>query len=422
MNLTFAAAAEPRNRHRYYESPRAVPAGLASTTPPPPRPPETQRPLTMPKLIWPEQLRWQPDGKIDMKSLEIPFVLKKLLEWRHDHPDIIDITGPADPSDEKPVDEKELERWKAEAQRWDEENDVRPYRLRKWHVVEDKFPQPPHGIEGAAEHARILRKARKKLREELAAAAAAAAAAASAPGGTVDPPPFTPGGGSGDDFRLRSPSGSASSMSGRPLPPELFLGTSPGTAAYVGSPRSLGRLSTLPKIGRPFADKDSYVGVAAQPSLRSSPRGAYGGGGGRSWGIGGSGSGGGGDRGDCSGSAGSGMGLAVKAWGGGGGSAQGGMDNGSGSRGGARGSTPVAAAGGGSAEAGSTAKPSPVPRDGVTEKVAKKKKAKPEFESKTMSDEAFALYVPKWKEYDNRVDQVLHRVVFLFWPLVVVIN
>lgn len=358
-----------------------MPAGLASTTPPAPRPPETQKPLTMPKLLWPEQLRWRADGRIDMKSLDMPFVLRKLLEWRDDHPDIIDIAGPPDPEDKNLEDENEGEllRRKAEAREWDEENDVRPYRLREWHAVEQKFPQPPHGIEGAAEHARILKKARKRLREELAAAAAVAAAAAAAAAGTATRAPSTPG---SDDFRLRSPCGSASSMSGRALPPELLLGTSPG-AAYVGSPRSLGRLSTLPKMGRPFADKDSYVGVTAQPSLRSSPRGAYGSGGGgsgagRSWGIvGSSGSSGGSGRGD----------------------------RGDGNGGSTGRSTPVAAAaavagsrgggGGDGTEAGS-----------VPEKAAKKKKARPEYERTTMSDKAFALYVPKWKEYDNSVDQV----------------
>lgn len=352
----------------------------------------------MPKLIWPEQLRWQADGRIDMGSLDMPFVLRKLLEWRHDHPDMIDIAGDPGPEDGNLDDDEELERRKAEAQRWDEENDARPYRLRQWHVVEQKFPQPPHGIEGAAEHARVLRKARKK---ELAAEAAAAAAA---------PPPSAHGGGA-DDVRLRSPSGSASSVSGRPLPPELelVLGTSPGAIAYVGSPRSLGRLSTLPKIGRPFADKDGYVGVAAQPSLRSSPRSAYGsggggGGGGKPWGIGSSGSSASG------GGAGSGAGSGIKAWGSGGGTAQWGMDSGGGSGGNAGGSTPVAAATcgrGGGAKTGSMAKPPAAPRDGVRKKAAKRKqKARPEFERNTMDDEAFELYVPKWKEYDNNVDQV----------------
>ena len=410
--MTFAAAAEPRNRQRYDESPKTVPAGLASTTPPAPQPPGTPRPLTMPKLMWPEQLRWKANGRIDMGSLDVPFVLQRLLEWPgRDHPDVIDIAGPPDPEDENLDDEGGLERRKAEARRWDEENDVRPYRLRKWHVVEQRFPQPPHGIEGAAEHARIQRRARRARRKELAAAAAAAAAGGGGGGGgggSVNTP------GSADERRLRSPSGSASSVSGRPLPPELFLGTSPGAAAYIGSPRSLGRLSTLPRFGRPFADKDSYVGVVAQPSLRKgSPRGPPAGTAGQ-WG--GSGGGGGGESGGGSGSGGTLGGLVIKPWGGGGGSGssisgvgQGGIgdsgrsigdsgrgigDSGSGSAGSAGAVTPVAVSEGEG------------PAGGSEKAVETKKKARPEFERKTMGDEAFALFVPKWKEYDRRVDQV----------------
>lgn len=290
---------EPRNRHQYGEAPKEVSAGLQSTAPPTPQPPKKQRPVTMPKLIWPEQLRWKPNGAIDMKSLDMPFVLKKLLEWRHDHPDMIDIAGPPDPEEDNLDDEDALERRKAEAAKWDDENKVRPYRLRKWHVVEKKFPQPPHGIEGAAEHARILRKARRTLRKELAAVVAAGADGAA--------PPFAIG---GDDCRLRSPSGSTSSMCGRLVPPELLLGTSPG-AGYIASPRSFGRLS---QAARPFQDKNPFVGQPPQPSLRPSPRGA------------------------CP--------------------------------------------------------------------EVRRKKPWPEYERKTMGDEAFALFVPKWREYDNSVDQV----------------
>ncbi|CAN0431711.1 unnamed protein product, partial [Ectocarpus sp. 12 AP-2014] len=139
MNLTFAAAAEPRNRHRYGDPPKPPPEGLASTAPPVADPPGTKRPVTMPKIIWPEQLRWKSNGKIDMRSLDMPFLLKKLLDWRQDHPDVIDIARPPDPDDMDLADDGQLERRKAEAKRWDDENNVRPYRLRKWHAVEDKF-------------------------------------------------------------------------------------------------------------------------------------------------------------------------------------------------------------------------------------------------------------------------------------------
>lgn len=364
MNLTFAAAVDPRNRHQDGEGPQAVPAGLLSTTPPAPEPPRNQRPVTMPKLIWPEQLRWKPNGTIDMKSLDMPFVLKKLLEWRHDHPDMIDIAGPPDPED----DDDALERRKAEATKWDENNKVRPYRLRKWHAVEQKFPQPPHGIEGAAEHARVLRKARKKLRKELAAAAAAGAGTDGAAA------LFAIG---GDDFRLKSPSGSVSSMCGRLVPPEVPLGTSPGTV-YSGSPRSLGRMSTLSQFARPFKDKDPYVGVAAQPSLKISPRGAY---------------------------------VGVKPFGGigvtgtpGGVGDSGGGGSGSGGWGGGGAITSVSG-GVAEAEAVATMKPPSVLRGGETEKAARRK-AWPEDEREKMGDEAFALFVPKWRGYDNSVDQV----------------
>lgn len=373
LNLTFAAAVEPRNRHQYGDPPKAVPAGLWSTAPPTPQPPENQKPVTMPKLIWPEQLRWKRDGRIDMKSFDMPFVLKKLLEWRHDHPDMIDIAGPPDAGDGNFDGDGAPKRRKAEATELVEKNNVRPYRLRRWHVVEQKFPQPPHGIEGAAEHARILRKARKTLRKELAAAAGGTDGAAAA-AGVAAGAPFAIG---GEDFRLRSPSGSVSSMCGRLVPPER-LGTSPGTG-YSGSPRSLGRSSTLSQFARPFKDKEPYVGVKAQPSLAA---GAYAG---------------------------------VKTWGGSSSGVPGGVivgDGGSGSRGGGGAST----SGGGrvaDSEALTVMKAPTVPRRGCAEKAAaaaankkEKKKAWPEYERKTMGDEAFALFVPKWREYDNSVDQV----------------
>lgn len=385
MNLTFAAAAKPRNRSRNGEPPTAHPAGLASTTPPNPQPPETQRPVTMPKLIWAEQLRWKPDGRIDVASLNVPFVLKRLLEWREDHPDIIDIAGPPDPEDEHLSDEDGLERRKAEANKWDEENTggraAGRYRLQKWHAVEHMFPQPPHGIEGAAQHARVLRNARKKLRKQVASAAAAVAAAAAGTGGA---PPSTPGESSFlvERRHMRSPSGSVSSASGR-IPPELVLGTSPASAGYVGSPRSFGRTLTLSQVSRPFPDRDNYVGVAPQPSLKRSPRaGGY-----QPWGGGGS-SGsvsGIGEYGSGSGSGGSAYGLAP--------------------------GTPVPAGagegggGGGGVKAGESA----AKRAERKQKKAAAKKAKsswPEYERKTMDDEDFAEFLPKWEEYDKSVDRV----------------
>lgn len=387
MNLTFAAAAEPRNRHRYGEPPKAPHEGLASTAPPVAKPPGTKRPVTMPKIIWPEQLRWKSNGKIDMRSLDMPFLLKKLLDWRRDHPDVIDIAGPPDPDDIDLADDGQLERRKAEAKRWDDENNVRPYRLRKWHAVETKFPQPPHGIEGAAEHARILRKDRKKLRRQLSAAVESTALLPESGGG----------GGGGDDRRQRSPAGSSSST-GRLLPLEMLLSSSPGAAAYVGSPRSLGRLCQL---ARPFPDKNNVVAVVAQPSLIGSPRGT------KPWGIGGSAGGVGDGRGGSGGNSG---GAAAKLWGTGSSSASGGLeDSGSGSGGSpgglVRATHPGAATisgGAGGAEPGVPTKSNPprVPREGGGEKNWTA------CERKVMGEKAFALFLPKWREHDNSVDQV----------------
>lgn len=382
MNLTFAAAAEPRTRHRYGDPPKAVSEGLASTTPPVAKPPDTRRPVTMPKIIWPEQLRWKSNGRIDMKSLDMPFLLKKLLEWRQDHPDVIDIAGPPDPDDEDLDDDGQLERRKAEAKRWDDENNVRPYRLRKWHAVEYQFPQPPHGIEGAAEHARILRKARKKLRLQLSATGAAAVESAA-----LIPEGGGGGGGGGGDRRQRSPAGSSSSV-GRLLPPEMLLSSSPGAAAYVGSPRSLGRLF---QQARPFPDKNSDVAVVAQPSLIGSPRGPKSG----------------------AGSAGSSRGAGAKLWEAGSSSASGGLgDSGSGS---GSGSSP-----GGLVPATHTGAATISGRSGGAEPGVPPTKMKPPTvsreggggkdwagcERKVMGEEAFALFVPKWREHDNSVDRV----------------
>ncbi|CAM9486869.1 unnamed protein product, partial [Ectocarpus sp. 4 AP-2014] len=392
MNLTFAAAAEPRNRHRYGEPPKAPPEGLASTAPPVAKPPGTKRPVTMPKIIWPEQLRWKSNGKIDMRSLDMPFLLKKLLDWRQDHPDVIDITGPPDPYDKDLADDGQLERRKAEAKRWDDENNVRPYRLREWHAVETKFPQPPHGIEGAAEHARILRKDRKKLRRQLSAAVESAALLPESGGGSGG---GGGGGGGGDDRRQRSPAGSFSST-GRLLPPEMLLSSSPGAAAYVGSPRSLGRLCQL---ARPFPDKNNVVAVVAQPSLIASPRG------GMLGGIGGS----TGGVGDGRGGSGNSGGAAAKLWGTGSSGASGGIgDNGSGSGGSPGGLVPAThpgaatisgGAGGAAPGVPTKSKPPPVPREGGGEKDWTS------CERKVMGEKVFALFLPKWREHDNSVDQ-----------------
>ena len=332
MNLTFAAAAKPRALRdaSKFDAPKAPRRGLSSTPQEYPRATCIDKPVPMPKLVWPRPFRRKTDGSIDIDTLCIPRILAVIVG--HEDTSAIDITDDHDVEtlwgDGNP--EEKTRRGKTE----EGLEKSASFALKRWHTAEEMYPQPPLGMEGAAEFARSLADSRL-------------VPPASAPVADAAIPPLTPHG-----RRAKSPTGSSCSLAGRHT--SEGLGTSPGTG-YVGSPRSVGR-STLSQLARPWPDKDNYVGVSAQPTLRGSPRGYPTGG--KAWGFGGS-------------SGGSGSG-------------------GSGGSGG--GSTPVASS------APDTLK--------CVARGATGGMSYPEFERKKMTDEVWRLMEPKFDEYDEQVDQV----------------
>ena len=332
MNLTFAAAAKPRKLRDVskFDFPKATPQGLSSTPPEHPRATCIDKPVSMPKLMWPRPFIRKSDGSIDVDTLCIPKILAVIVG--HEKTGAIDITDDRDL--ETPWGNANTEEKTRASKAEGGLEQTKPFALKRWHTAEEMYPQPPPGMEGAAEFARRLADSR---------------VVSPAPTPTADAaiPPLTPHG-----RRTKSPTGSSPSLAARHT--SDGLGTPPG-AGYVGSPRSLGR-STLSQLARPWPDKDSYVGVSAQPTLRGSPRGYPAGG--KVWGFSGS-------------SGGSGSG-------------------GSGGSGG--GSTPVAPA------AIDTSKSA---GKGITDGMSY-----PEFERKKMTDEVWRLMEPKYDEYDEQVDQV----------------
>lgn len=332
MNLTFAAAAKPRALRdaSKFDTPKVPRRGLSSTPAEYPRTICIDKPVPMPKLLWPRPFHRKADGSMDMSTLCIPRILAVIVG--HENSGAIDITDDREletPWGTGSSDEK-TRASKTEGGR----GETKPFVLKRWHTAEEMYPQPPLGMEGAAEFARRLAESR-------------AVSPAPAPVADAAIPPLTPHG-----RRAKSPTGSSPSLAGRHT--SEVLGTSPG-GGYVGSPRSVGR-STLSQLARPWPDKDSYVGVSAQPTLRGSPRGYTAGG--KPWGFGGT----------------------------NGGSSSGG---GSGSGGG---STPVA--------------PSAVDTSKSVVGGATNGVSYPEFESKKMTDQVWKLMEPKFDEYDEQVDQV----------------
>lgn len=332
MNLTFAAAAKPRKLRDVskFDAPKAPPRGLSSTPPEHPRATCIDKPVSMPKLVWPRPFSRKSDGSIDIDTLCIPRILGVIVG--HEKTGAIDITDDRDP--ETPWVSGNTEEATPASKAEEGLEQTNPFALKRWHTAEEMYPQPPPGMEGAAEFARRLADSR-------------ALSPAPAPAADAAIPPLTPHG-----RRTKSPTGSSTSLAGRHT--SDLLGTSPGTG-YIGSPRSVGR-STLSQLARPWPDKDSYVGVSAQPTLRGSPRGYPAGG--KVWGFAGS-SGGSGSGGSC----------------------------GSGG-----GSTPVA--------------PAAIDTSNSAGKGAADGMSYPEFERKKMTDEVWRLMEPMYDKYDEQVDQV----------------
>lgn len=257
MNLTFAAGSRPQSG-----PPKGTPAGLASTAPPEPTHAGVNKPMVMPRMVWPAQVSFHPDGTLDMDTLYMSKTLRVIVGLEKADSDLAGLPGAVGREtggggggggDSK----REIV------------NKASVSGVRPWHIVEEMYPQPPHGIEGAAEFARRLAEARAPplpvgLPLQLPLSLPLPPSTVDVP---VATPPFAPAG-----RRLKSPTGSYASSTGRFT--SDTLGTSP-SVGYAGSPRSLGR-STLSQIARPWPDRDNYVGAMAQPTLRGSPRGCKG--------------------------------------------------------------------------------------------------------------------------------------------------
>lgn len=248
-NLTFAAASRPRRAPD--ASNKSAPSGLASTDPPAGEGANAvgDKPVYMPRLVDPGPFTRNLDGSIDMRSLCMPTVLAVLTG----HKAVGKVGEQPAPSGGDNNDD-------------DDDNDERddqerpPFHLEPWSVVERMYPQPEPGPEGAFEVARRLAALRARLK----------ASSSPPPSLPSDPtPPVDPCATSHAERRVTSPTRVVASGL---MTPET-LGTSPG-AAYCGSPRSLGRQTTvIQHVSRPWPDKDSFVGATAQPTLRGSPRG-----------------------------------------------------------------------------------------------------------------------------------------------------
>lgn len=258
MNLTFAAGSRPQSG-----PPKGTPAGLASTAPPEPAHAGVNKPMPMPRMVWPAQVSFHPDGTLDMDTLYMSKTLRVIVGLEKADSDLACLPG-AEGSGVREAEGDGGGRGGDSKRGIVDEASVSG--VRPWHIVEEMYPQPPHGIDGAAEFARRLAEARAPpsptgLPLQLPLSLPLPPSTVDVP---VATPPFTPVG-----RRIKSPTGSYASSTGRFT--SDTMGTSP-SVGYAGSPRSLGR-STLSQIARPWPDRDNFVGPTAQPTLRGSPRG-----------------------------------------------------------------------------------------------------------------------------------------------------